>query len=83
MTATIAEKVRVIVADLFHLVPEGIALESSPEQIEAWDSVQHLNLILALESEFNVVFEPEEIDQMKTVGEIADVIAAKLDGPSR
>ena len=83
MTSTIAERVHVIAADLFHLAPEQVTGQLSPEQIEAWDSVQHLNLILAVESEFDLVFEPEEIDQMKTVGEISGTIAAKLDGPSR
>jgi acyl carrier protein len=83
MPATIAEKVRLIAADLFHLAPEQIGERSSPEQIEAWNSVQHLNLILALEGEFNLYFEPEEIDQMKTIGEVSGMVAAKLGGRSR
>ena len=83
MPATIAERVRVIAADLFHLAPEQIGEQFSPEQIEAWNSVQHLNLILALESEFDLYFEPEEIDQMKTIGEISAMVTAKLGGRSR
>jgi len=42
--------------------------ESSPETIESWDSVQHLNLVLALEEEYGFEFLPEEMDQAKTVG---------------
>jgi len=83
MTSTIAERVHVIAADLFHLAPEQVTGQLSPEQIEGWDSVQHLNLILAVESEFDLVFEPEEIDQMKTLGEISAVIAVRFDRQSR
>jgi len=79
MLATITEKVLEIAADLFRLAPERINEHSSPELIEAWDSVQHLNLILALESEFNLQFEPEEIDQMKTIGDISAIVFAKRD----
>jgi len=78
MPASITERVRVIAADLFHLPPERITEQSSPELIEDWDSVQHLNLILALESEFKLHFEPEEIDLMKTIGDVSALVAAKL-----
>ena len=52
--------------------------ESSPETLESWDSVQHLNLVLGLEQEFNVQFEPEEMDRMKTIGAISDLVESKL-----
>ena len=39
-----------------------------------WDSLNHLNLIIELEDEFNVSFEPEDIAEMKSL----DIIEAKL-----
>ena len=71
------ESVRRIAADLFQLAPDRIHADSSPETIDAWDSVQHLNLILALESEFDVQFEPEEFEAMKTIGGIAAMLESK------
>ena len=50
---------------------------TTPEQMENWDSVQHLNLVLALETQFGVEFEPEEIEQMKSIGKIAALVETK------
>jgi acyl carrier protein len=44
----------------------------------AWDSLRHLNLIIELETEFDVSFEPEEIAQMKNIDTIAKMIEIKL-----
>ena len=59
-----------IVADIFSIPLEQVSLESSPQTIESWDSLQHLNLVLAIEQEFNVQFTPEEIEQSLSVGDI-------------
>jgi acyl carrier protein len=55
----------------------GVTPESSPETIESWDSVHHLNLVLALEEEYGFEFSPEEMDQAKTVRSLALVVSAK------
>lgn len=70
----IFEKVRQIAADVLQVPDETITLFSSPESIETWDSVQHLNLVLALEREFQLQFDPEEMDQMRTIGDIASIV---------
>lgn len=55
-------------------VPAGL----SQKNCEAWDSVNHLNLILALEAEFGVAFEPEEIAAMQDLETVKKQLAAKL-----
>ena len=55
----------------------GVTPESSPETVESWDSVHHLNLVLALEEEYGFEFSPEEMDQAKTVRSLALVVSAK------
>jgi len=77
MDEPIFERVRSIAADLFQLDSGVLTPDSSPETIEAWDSVQNLNLVLAVEEEFGFQFAPEEMDQMKTIGQIATAAAAK------
>jgi acyl carrier protein len=77
MDQPIFERVRDIAADVLQVDSALIAPDSSPETIEAWDSVQNLNLVLALENAFGFEFSPEEMDQMKTVGAIAGVVAGK------
>lgn len=78
MTATLLDRVRAIAADVLSVSPNEIGPDSSPESIEAWDSVHHLNLVLALEQEFDTQFEPEEIDQMKNVAHIVAILQSKM-----
>jgi acyl carrier protein len=55
-----------------------IQTDSTPETIESWDSIQHLNLVLTLEEKFDVQLSPEEIEQMRDIGRITKLIEAKL-----
>lgn len=78
MTPTVLDQIRTMAADLFALEAGQISTNSSPETIEAWDSVQHLNLVLAIEEKFHLQLAPEEIEQMKTIGDIAKLVEGKL-----
>ena len=78
MTSTILDQVRGVASDLFSVPLDRIKPESSPETIEAWDSTQHLNFVLALEEKFGLQLSPEEMEQMKNVGEAAKVVESKL-----
>ncbi len=68
------EQVRGLASDILGLPVNQISAASSPENIEAWDSIQHLNLVLALEEKFQLQLSPEEIEQMKNIGDIATLI---------
>jgi acyl carrier protein len=71
------EKVRSIAADILQVKSGALSADSSPETVDTWDSVHHLNLVLALEESFDFQFSPEEMDQMKTIGQIAGIVEAK------
>jgi len=75
------DQVRRIVADVFGVPVTGVTADSSPQTIEAWDSMGHLNLILALEQSFGVQFSPEEIGAMTTVREIGVILARTVPPP--
>jgi acyl carrier protein len=51
-------------AQVFDVPNESINNDSSPDTIENWDSVNHMNLVLALEQAFGISFEPDEIIEM-------------------
>lgn len=55
-----------------------LTLDGSKETINNWDSINHLNLIIELEAEFNISFLPEEIEKMSTVSNIIKTIKSKL-----
>jgi len=72
------EKTRAIVADIFEVPLETVTPQSSPDTIATWDSMHHLNLVLALEQEFGVQFSPEEIEQLLSVELIVALVAEKM-----
>lgn len=66
----------------------GLILEVDPGEISeetrrgdsgAWDSLAHLNLILALEENYGIEFLPEEIEQVVTVRDVTEIVQRKLD----
>jgi len=65
-------------ANVLSVDVKRLSADSSPVEVESWDSVRHLNLILALEAKYAIAFEPEEMDQMRTLGEIATVINRRI-----
>jgi acyl carrier protein len=77
MDTQVLDRVREIAADVLQLDRGALNAESSPQSVESWDSVQHLNLVLALEEQFGMQFEPDEMDGMKSIGAIAEMLSAK------
>jgi acyl carrier protein len=78
MNPFVLNRVQRILADIFSIPVEQITLMSSPETIENWDSLNHLNLVLAIEQEFGLQLMPEEIDQVLSVGHIMALLDEKL-----
>jgi acyl carrier protein len=77
MGAASFEQIRLIAADVLGVSPKSLSPDSGPETIESWDSVQHLNMVLAIEQQFDLQFDPEEIDAMKTLADIAAAVDSK------
>lgn len=59
-----ADEIRKVMAGVFGIEQALIGEDASPGNIEQWDSLRHMSLILALEDEFGVRFQEEEIDQL-------------------
>ena len=81
--AAVFEQIRTMASDLFGVPVEQITAASSPQTLENWDSIQHLNLVLAVEEKFSVQLSPEEIEEMKSVGETAKLVESKLQSTPR
>lgn len=56
---------------------ESVDETCSQQNYEKWDSMNHLNLIVELEMEFGVSFEPEEIAQMRNFEEVMRIVKRK------
>ncbi len=68
-----------IFQDVFDDGEIAVSRRTSAADIEAWDSLMHVNLVLAAEREFNIRFSSTEVAQLLNVGELADLIDAKAD----
>lgn len=53
--------------------------ETTSDEIEDWDSLEHINLIAAVEQEFGVKFNMGQVVSMKNVGEMVDIILSQID----
>jgi acyl carrier protein len=52
--------------------------DTTADQVPGWDSLSHLNVILAVEKEFNIRFKPYELLKLKNIGELQRLIDQKL-----
>lgn len=52
--------------------------ETTANDIDAWDSLSHMNLVIAVEVKFGVKFALGELQSLKNVGHLADLIDKKL-----
>jgi acyl carrier protein len=70
------EQLKRIFHDVFGLPPEQFRPDLTSEDIESWDSVMHLTLLLTLEQKFGVSFEPEQGARLTSVPAIKAALAA-------
>lgn len=77
----IEDRVRTILCDVFGLSPADVGPETSVDTVEAWDSLQHLTVVLSLEEEFDISLSDEETVEVVSFPLIAAVIRDKLGLP--
>ena len=70
-------KIKKVMSLVFKVDLNDINHEFSPNSIDNWDSLSHMNLIVALEEEFNIEFETEEISKLMDFKQILEVISSK------
>jgi acyl carrier protein len=58
------EKIKQIMSDIFFINTSDITENSSQDTIENWDSIGNLNLVTALEEEFEILFTDDQIIEM-------------------
>jgi len=75
---SVRDQVCQIAADIFSVSQAEITLQSSPDTVKNWDSVQHMLLVLALEEHFDQQFEPEEVTDMLSIELIISLIEEKV-----
>ncbi|MFC1587432.1 acyl carrier protein [Planctomycetota bacterium] len=72
-----ADKLQEVFATVLNIDTESINDNSSPDNTENWDSLNMMNLVTAIEDEFNVSFSTREIMKMRTVGQVRETLRSK------
>ncbi|MEO0635388.1 MAG: acyl carrier protein, partial [Pseudomonadota bacterium] len=70
-------KVTEIVASVLKVDASTINMESNAQNTPRWDSLRHIELVLAIESRFGVQFSIPEIVSMQKLGDIVDLLTNK------
>ena len=72
------ERLNEVFRDVFDDETFTVDENTTANDIEDWDSLEHINLMAAVESEFGIKFSMGQVVTMKNVGEMADIILQKL-----
>lgn len=72
------EKLNVIFRNNFDNESITLTDDTSSADIEGWDSLEQVNLVVTIQDEFKIKFNIEEVNAMKNVGEMVDFILKKL-----
>lgn len=78
MKSEVFQKVEEIFREVFDQEELEIHEETCAEDIEDWDSLEQINLLIAMEKEFDIKFELKEVSQLKNVGEMVSLIQEKI-----
>ena len=72
------EQLNPIFRDVFDDSLINVTRNSTADDIEEWDSLTHMNLVMAVELAFKVKFALGELQSLKNVGDMLDLINRKL-----
>lgn len=70
----IRQKILAVMSAVFEIDIDDIPENAAPGVIETWDSLKHMNLVLALEEEFEIRFNDDDIAELITISLIESII---------
>ena len=76
------EKVQIVFQEVFEDPGLKILPEMTAKDVVGWDSFNHINLIMELESAFDIIFSTDEIVEMANVGDMIVILQRKGIGVS-
>jgi acyl carrier protein len=78
MNSQLAKRIKNVMSAVFELSADEITDHSSPDTIWSWDSLKHMNLVSALEEEFDISFTDSEILEIMNFPLIKLIISEKI-----
>lgn len=68
------ERINMLLARVFDISEEDVVKNLSRDDIEKWDSLTHMDLVITLEKEFGVVLTVDDIISMSTLDDIREIL---------
>ncbi len=76
--AAIKDRLFQLIAEFFNLDPEEISPEISSADIDGWDSIAHVSLLIEIEQSFSIRISTEETANTLNVGDLVSIVLSKL-----
>ncbi|PYU58901.1 MAG: hypothetical protein DMG55_15015 [Acidobacteria bacterium] len=73
---TVEASIKVIMARVFEVRPEDITDKTRRRELERWDSLSHLALLVALQEEFHIEIPTEQALEMETLDDIKRAVSS-------
>ena len=72
------DRVKEVFCSIMDITSDELPEDATPDTIESWDSIRHLKLVLALEEEFDIELDEDEVDGLLSVSQFVQAIEAEL-----
>lgn len=73
----ILSQIATTLADVLDVNSVALKESMSAQDVDGWDSIAHVKLVIALEGVYGIRFEPDEIGTPETVGDLVSLVASK------
>lgn len=60
----------------------ALTKDTTADDVPGWDSMNHVFLVVEIERQFHIKFQTAEMEELKNVGELVELIGAKLGAPA-
>lgn len=74
----VEEKVRLIVISVLQHENFEMTDELTAADVDGWDSLTHMTIITGIEGAFNIKFKLKELNKLKNMGTLVELIQSKL-----
>ena len=73
------KRIKTIMSIIFEIPVDEINEETSKEKVKTWDSLKHMDLVVALEEDFSIEFNDDEIIMLDSFSAIKKILGKKMD----
>jgi acyl carrier protein len=78
----ITQELKQVILKVLRLDDWDIKDETLAAHVPGWDSLNHVNVILAIEKHFRVRFRPIEVLKLKNIGDLQRLVSSKIEKPN-